>query len=432
MLARDSTGFHNYLVFLEYTRFFALQVIIGSLQVFHWAQTLSILLVNSAYFGYFVKMISTHKVFQSKMFMVKSLIQELCILVTILAFTIFSFAEDSKFSSSPVYSLIEILVIISIGLTAGSELAVLASSMALDLLKPFKRKLKKIENSQKSKNRRNRGKTRETTPNESMQVLNDSQDHDNRGPMMKKSHRRYRNPNPFNGKKNKRKRSEEDRLKSKRNRTKIPEDHMFEKEQKRHRRHRSENKNRYFGQNRPEKASHNRRKQKEADQRKPSINTTTRDKMRNNHTKEPREEEMQNRGRRRHQRQRKNDQNWMGDGWRRSRNRSKGDRKEQKDEKDCKKQAKRPTKKKSRQAGDKTHRNRSKRRPQSPVIIDCNLERKKRRNKRFRSPKRRCDRMISRDRPLRSQVAFVAQNGLGEGQGPSSAMRRVGFLPKRR
>ena len=177
VLDMDSYGPQTYLVLFENLRFFAIQVIIGSLQLLNWTQATLALLVDLAYFVYFVKMIATQKVFKSSVFMIKTIIQECCILIAMITIAMFSFSENSSFSSSLVYKMLEMVAIVSIIGAAAAELTVLVTSICIDLVNLLKNCLKKGQkNSMKITESRQKRQKSERESNrsfsESIQAMN--------------------------------------------------------------------------------------------------------------------------------------------------------------------------------------------------------------------------------------------------------------------
>ena len=122
----------SYFILVETVRFFWIQVVIASLQLLNRIQALLVLSIDLIFYFYFIKQICSQTVFSSKFQMVKTFIQESCVFITILTMTVFSFSENSNFSSSFVYKIIEVSTIASILVASGTEFAVVLAGAYLD------------------------------------------------------------------------------------------------------------------------------------------------------------------------------------------------------------------------------------------------------------------------------------------------------------
>ena len=165
----DTYGVHSYLTLIENIRFFIMQLIIAGLQLLNRTQALLVFLLNQAFFIYFIRLVFTRKIFSFRLLKINMIVQECSILVLILAITLFSFTEDTRFSSSGVYKAIELISIISILGAIGSQSLVMLSSLYDDLKKicgKNKDKSKEIWPSKelaKNDEKGHSGKGRETT-----------------------------------------------------------------------------------------------------------------------------------------------------------------------------------------------------------------------------------------------------------------------------
>ena len=72
-------------------------------------------------------------------------------MVLMATITLFSFTEDSEFSSSSVYKVIEVITIMTMFITAGAEFVVVAINIYWDMTKCCRKKLKKVNTAQKAK-----------------------------------------------------------------------------------------------------------------------------------------------------------------------------------------------------------------------------------------------------------------------------------------
>ena len=116
------SGNHRYFSLVDSLRFSAIQLAIVSLQLLNRTQALIILIVDILFFCYFVALACRVDIFKKDYMMDKTVIQECCILIFLVAVTLFSFTEDSEFSSSTTYTVIEIAAVVSIIVAAGFEL----------------------------------------------------------------------------------------------------------------------------------------------------------------------------------------------------------------------------------------------------------------------------------------------------------------------
>ena len=73
-------------------------------------------------------------------------------MVLMATITLFSFTEDSEFSSSSVYKVIEVITIMTMFITAGAEFVVVAINIYWDMTKCCRKKVKKGEYCPKSQN----------------------------------------------------------------------------------------------------------------------------------------------------------------------------------------------------------------------------------------------------------------------------------------
>ena len=137
-------GQHRYFVLIDSLRFFAIQVITATLQLLNRSQALMVFVVNLCYFIYFIRLVFRIGVFDSKLLFVKYLVQESSMMVLIATITLFSFTEDSKFSSSTIFKGIEVVTMISMLGAAGAEFVVMATNMYWDLTKCCRKKSKKV------------------------------------------------------------------------------------------------------------------------------------------------------------------------------------------------------------------------------------------------------------------------------------------------
>ena len=138
-LKPPSNGQNSFYVLVETVRFFMIQVVIISLQLLNRAQALLMLFIDIGFFIYFMKEIWKRELFDSKFLMIKTIIQEVCILLIITTMTIFGFTEETNFSSSFVYKALEMITIFSIIIASFSELVVMASGFYQDSMALYKK-----------------------------------------------------------------------------------------------------------------------------------------------------------------------------------------------------------------------------------------------------------------------------------------------------
>ena len=122
------------LVIIGDVRFFIIQIMIVTLQHLNRTQSVLVLMAQLAYFLYFIKVLIGPKVFESKAYMIKQIIQEVCILVFITTITLFSFTENTKFSTSLIYKLVEYVTIVSIIGACGTEFFILMKELVGQLV----------------------------------------------------------------------------------------------------------------------------------------------------------------------------------------------------------------------------------------------------------------------------------------------------------
>ena len=142
---------YHLLIVIGDVRFFMFQVVVVSLQHLNRSQSLLVVLINLAYFIYFVRALMVVKVFKSKAFTIKQLIQEICIMVFLSTITLFSFTENTKFSDSVIYKWIEYITIASIIGACGAEFVTLVAELGGQLFSSLN--LKCIQNLKKRENR---------------------------------------------------------------------------------------------------------------------------------------------------------------------------------------------------------------------------------------------------------------------------------------
>ena len=136
----EQPGVHNYLILVGNVRFFVIQIVIFTLQLLNRTQALLVMVIDLAFFVFFLRVVcSRTPAFSSKIVQMKESFQEGCVLVVMLTITLFSFTENTSFSSSIVYQAIELLAVGSIIGAVGSEFLMLCSAMLGDLISCFRR-----------------------------------------------------------------------------------------------------------------------------------------------------------------------------------------------------------------------------------------------------------------------------------------------------
>ena len=80
-----------------------IQLVVITLQHLNRSQSAIVLLINLGYFIGFVWALCTTRVYRSKVYAFKEVVQEICLMVLISTITLFSFTEKSDFSSSGAY-----------------------------------------------------------------------------------------------------------------------------------------------------------------------------------------------------------------------------------------------------------------------------------------------------------------------------------------
>ena len=135
-------GQQNYFIWIANLRFFVIQLVIGPLQLLNRTQALLALIVNFCFFIYFWRLVLRESVFQSEFIFVKYIVQESSIMVFIATITLFSFTENSKFSSSTTFKVIEVFTILSLIGAAGAECLAMVANMYLDMTQCCRKKKK--------------------------------------------------------------------------------------------------------------------------------------------------------------------------------------------------------------------------------------------------------------------------------------------------
>ena len=148
----ESYGPHWYFSLMDSLRFSVIQLVIASLQLLNRTQALIVLVIDLVFFHYFVMLACKHDIFRSNYLMDKTIIQECCILMFLITITLFSFTEDSDFSSSLTYKVIEVVAIIGIVGTIVAELIILIVEIYLKFSESCRKLIrsKKKLNSKKS------------------------------------------------------------------------------------------------------------------------------------------------------------------------------------------------------------------------------------------------------------------------------------------
>ena len=144
-------GPHWYFSLIDTLRFSVIQLVIVSLQLLNRTQALIVLFIDLVFFHYFVALACKHDIFRSNYLMDKTIIQECCILMFLVTITLFSFTENSEFSSSIAYRVIEVVAIISIVGTAAAELSIMLVEIYMQLSESC-RKILTRKNSKPKKN----------------------------------------------------------------------------------------------------------------------------------------------------------------------------------------------------------------------------------------------------------------------------------------
>ena len=155
MMGRDTAGPHLYLTLIENIRFFIIQIVIASLQLLNRVQSLIILLINLVFFLYFFKIICKHKVFKSKLLLVKTVVQECCVMIAIVMINLFSLTASIEKAPGSVLGVVEILAIISIIGAAGAELFLLVYTIGQQIVKGCRKvRVQRVQQKEKSKKRK--------------------------------------------------------------------------------------------------------------------------------------------------------------------------------------------------------------------------------------------------------------------------------------
>ena len=127
--SKDQKFHPLFVVLFENIRFFVIQIVIITLQHLNRTQSFVVFLLNLTYFVYFICVLQASKVFISRLYIVKEIVQEICIMTLISTITLFSFTEKTNFKDSVVYTLIEWVAIISMAGACGAELITLVSEL---------------------------------------------------------------------------------------------------------------------------------------------------------------------------------------------------------------------------------------------------------------------------------------------------------------
>ena len=133
VIQMETYGSQVYVVLVDNVRYFAIQVVIASLQLLDRTQAVLISILNFFYLVYFLRLVFTKKVFSSKLLLVKMIVQECSIMVLILVITIFCFTETTRTSSSIFSKGLEGLAMISIAGAGGSELVLMLTALFSDM-----------------------------------------------------------------------------------------------------------------------------------------------------------------------------------------------------------------------------------------------------------------------------------------------------------
>ena len=145
----EPTGEHRLFILINNLRFFVIQLITGTLQLLNRSQALLVFVVNLCFFIYFMRLVVRISVFQSKFLLVKYVAQECSTMVLVGTITLFSFTEGMKFSSSKVYKGIEMITVMAMFMTAGTEFLVMAVNIYWEMTKFCRKKTKKVVSASK-------------------------------------------------------------------------------------------------------------------------------------------------------------------------------------------------------------------------------------------------------------------------------------------
>jgi hypothetical protein len=139
-----------YYLIEEKIRFMLIQSAIAGLQLLHKSQASVIVCINLIYFGRFSMMLwERYPIFSSKIVKWKAILQELCIMLVLIAIWIFSRTSNPKFGESEFYKNLEMTAIVSIGLALLAEFLNSICNVLIYLCKKFKSKKKVGEKSMK-------------------------------------------------------------------------------------------------------------------------------------------------------------------------------------------------------------------------------------------------------------------------------------------
>ena len=140
-LELKSNDNHLFLIWVDNLRCFALQVFVATLQLLNRTQAVLILMVNLAYFIFYLRFIIKEKEgYNSGAVKFRFVTQEWCIMIFILTITLFSFTENSGFSSSMVYRIIELVTVVGIIVACSAEFMAMVASFYSDLTGCCKKK----------------------------------------------------------------------------------------------------------------------------------------------------------------------------------------------------------------------------------------------------------------------------------------------------
>lgn len=125
-------------------RFLVIQGIIASLQLLNRVQAFTVFIANGVYCVFlFRSMKAKGKFFDSTMVFFKHVGQELCLMVVLTVIMIFSLTENSEFSKTGFYNIMEIMAIIGIIVAAGLECLSTLTCIVKDIVRNLKKLCKK-------------------------------------------------------------------------------------------------------------------------------------------------------------------------------------------------------------------------------------------------------------------------------------------------
>lgn len=144
-----------YFMVAETSRFYLIQVLIGSIQLLNRFQVGLVWILNFCYLYFFFKTINKKKMLQikgsplvfkfipNKIYKIKLICQEICILLILSTIFLFSMTANSNFRNSKIYKMLEYVIIVSIIITAATEFLWAIVGLVIQITRYLRKKRQK-------------------------------------------------------------------------------------------------------------------------------------------------------------------------------------------------------------------------------------------------------------------------------------------------